>query len=197
MKGRLDAGGTGKPERPRGQGIALFLGSIVMLVGGLIMWQASGGPEWFRKALVPPWMLGGTGLVFFCGGLSIVFAACGAARASSVVGVLFLLMLTVLVHYAVFDSKLSRWSGPARGGLNTGETIRIGVVTLDLLIVLGWVLYRATFVDGKAGPLWQKLAEEDPSIRKAVVIMLLLVPVVLAAGLHYAGVLDLIGAAFR
>jgi len=196
MNGRRKAAGRQKPEQAGGRGIALVLGSLFMFIGGLIIWQAMGGPELFGRARMPPWVIVAAGLVFVCAGLGVACTAWGAVKASVAVRNLLVLVLAILFNYLVFSVDLSSESGHGMAGLSPGEKVRIAVVAVDLLVVLGWVLYKTTFVDGNAGPLWQKLAEEDPSIRGAVGVMLLLVPLALAAGLHYAGVLDRVNAAF-
>jgi hypothetical protein len=96
----------------------------------------------------------------------------------------------------VFAADLSGWSGSRFGPLNAGESVRIILVTIDLFILLAWIAQRTTFIGDEPGPLWKKLDDLEASVKKAVTVMILAVPLAFAILLHATGVLDRIGAAF-
>lgn len=193
--------GSAPPLRNKPSWLPLVMGIPFLLLGGAIIWQASGGTELFGRALVPAWVLGLAGLAFFCAGLTLVLPSFGITWAGSLAGAVIPLSLVAMFNYSVFVGDLSAWSGTRIGSLSAGHVTRIVVVAVDLFIVLGWILHKTTFDQGKPGPIWKRFDEKFPpqgfqSERRMIGMLVLLVPLLLAVTLHYAGVLDRIGAAF-
>ncbi|HXR57808.1 MAG TPA: hypothetical protein VN747_00680 [Burkholderiales bacterium] len=189
----------GEEEEPKGSPWGLLIFAIPFLVlGGLILAQAAGLGQFVGRSLVPNWVLGLAGAVFFCGGVLFVLRAFGVEGGGGLVGYVILFALAAVFHYATFAGDLSRWTGDSFFGLLTpGQFARLFVVTIDLFVLvfgIDWLIGKYKGVDS---PLVERLeAIKAGSEQKAFALLILATPLALAIALQATGALDKIGARF-
>ena len=167
-------------------------------LGGLVLAQALGFGEFLGASEMPNWVLGLFGLAFLTPGMLILFYGLGVRRSGGgLLVAIFVLAFATVFHYGVFGQDLGHWSGRDIGPFSAGEWARIVVVTIDLVILLFWIVLRTTFVDAQPGPLWERMEGWDPSRKKMVGFGFTALPFGIALLLHFTGVLDRIGAIFQ